>query len=645
MKIASLFFFLLFFFSPNLFAQNNYPISAIAPALLKDAHVVKRLEEIRYEIKSLTDAVYTHKFALTILDEAGEDAAALVVYYTKLQKVGSIEGALYDAEGKQLRKVKNKDISDLSGTHDNLYDDYRVKEFDFHYRGFPYTVEYEVEEDFNHTFYFPDWEPQDNEHLSVEKSSYTFVAPASYALRYKAYNYKTEPVVTTQKDKKAMRWEVSNLSAITRPFASPSWRELTPMVFLAPSDFEMEGYKGNANSWTDFGKFVYSLYEGRDKLPDAVLQKVAALTTGISNPKEKVAKLYEYMQRNTRYISIQLGIGGFQPFDATYVAQKGYGDCKALSNYMYSLLKAAGIKSYPALIYGGRSLSAKNLIEDLPSTQFNHVVLFVPLEKDTVWLECTSQSDPAGYSGGFTGNRKALAITEEGGKLVSTPRYTTATNLQVRSVKGTVDEDGNLILNVNTKYTAEQQDYYSDMLEALSKDKVKKFLNERLDLSTYEITDFAYRSKKDRMPELDEALKITVANYATVSGRRLFVAPNVMNRTGIRHTPSETRTCDYVFDDPYTDIDSVEITLPQGYGLEATLPETSLKTPYGNYTASAKLDGNKVIYYRKMERFAGRFPAKEGAQIAKFFDDVYKADRARVVLVKKEETSTTKPAM
>ena len=618
-------------------AQVKYPVSAIPATLLKDANVIKRMEDVRFEIRNLHDAVYTRKFALTILNEAGQRYADFAVGYDKLHKITNIEGALYDAAGNQLKKVKGKDIGDFSAMDDiSLFDDNRVKTHDFSYKIFPYTVEYAVEVVYNHTFYFPDWLPQSYEHLAVEQSAYTFVSPDTYTLRYKTFNYKGQPVMATEGGKKGLRWEVKNVVAITKPFAAPRWNELTTSVFFAPSEFEIEGYKGNAGSWMEFGKFMLALNNGRDKLPEAIVQKVAALTLGISDPKEKVTKLYQYLQQNTRYISIQLGIGGFQPFEASYVAQKGYGDCKALSNYMYSLLKAAGIKSYPALISAGKGLDAKYLIEDLPSTQFNHMVLFVPFARDTVWLECTSQDESAGYSGSFTGNRKALAITEEGGKLVNTPKYTANDNLQARVIKGRIDEEGNLDMTVNTKYAALQQDYLSGMINALSKDKVKKMLNEELDLSSYDIADFAYTLKKDRLPEIAENLKIAVANYATVSGRRLFIVPNVMSRNGQKITVTEGRTADYVFDYPYRDIDSIEISVPAGYTLEAVQPEMALKTKFGSYNSKVKLEGDKITYYRSIELWSGRYPATDGAAIAEFYGTIYKADRSRVVLVKKE---------
>lgn len=626
-------------------AQTNYAVTNIPAALLKGANVVKRMEDVRYELKGLRSVVYSYKYAYTILNEAGQRYAELAVGYDKLRKVSNIEGALYDAAGIQLKKVKGKEINDYSAMSDiSLYDDHRVKVHDFNYRSFPYTVVYEVEMEFNNTFIIPSWRPVSSEEMAVEQSAYTFVSPENYVLRYKAFNYNSEPVTKTEKGIKGYRWEVKNLAAVSRPFASPLWNELTPVIYFAPSEFEIEGYKGNASSWTEFGKFQLQLNEGRDKLPPAVLQKVTELTQGLASPEEKVKRLYEYMQQNTRYISVQLGIGGLQPFEASFVAQKGYGDCKALSNYMYSLLKAAGIKSHYSWIRGGYSQDDRFVMEDFPYDVFNHIVLCVPMAKDTMWLECTSQTDPAGYMGGFTGNRKALVITEEGGKLLSTPRYDVDENRQVRRISGTVDEEGNLSVKVGSRYSGVQQDYYSSFVNRLTKDEVKKRLNETLDFSTYEIGNFSYRLHKAKVPDVEEELAISVANYATVTGKRLFILPNIMSRDGKRITASEERTVDYVFDNPYTDIDTIEINLPAGYQLEAVPPAVNVQTKYGQYTAHAKVEGSTILYYRKFQIVAGRFPAKEGAAIAEFYNTVYKSDRSRMVFVKKEGAPEKKGA-
>lgn len=181
-----------------------------------------------------------------------------------------------------------------------------------------------------------------------------------------------------------MTWSAKDMPAITRETFSPLWHEMTTYVVFGPTEFQVDEYKGNMKDWQDFGKFVYSLGAGRDELPDDVKQKIHVIADGIKNPVEKIARLYEYMQRNTRYISIQLGIGGWQPFPAKDVAAKGYGDCKALTNYMYSILKEVGIPSYYSLIRAGRN--ANYITEDFPSSQFNHVILSVPIQKDTIWL-------------------------------------------------------------------------------------------------------------------------------------------------------------------------------------------------------------------------------------------------------------------
>jgi hypothetical protein len=193
-----------------------------------------------------------------------------------------------------------------------------------------------------------------------------------------------------------------------------------------------------------------------------------------------------------------LGIGGWQPFDASYVASKAYGDCKALSNYMYALLKEANIKSCYTQIRAGAGKYF--FLPDLPSPQFNHIILCVPLQKDTMWLECTSQTLAAGYLSDFTCNRYALAVDENGGKLIRTPNYGMKENLQVRNIKAILEEDGMLNVTANTTYNGIQQDEIHSAITGLSKDKVKELLNEKLDFSTYDIKQFDYKEQKSSLP-------------------------------------------------------------------------------------------------------------------------------------------------
>lgn len=350
--------------------------------------------------------------------------------------------------------------------------------------------------------------------------------------------------------------------------------------------------------------------------------------------RKKIRILYEYLQKNTRYISVQLGIGGWQPFDATYVAQKGYGDCKALSNYMYSILKEAGIRSDYTLIKSGTN--ENYLTDDFPSRQFNHAILFVPLEKDTVWLECTSQDLPAGYLSAFTADRYALAVDENGGKLVHTPKYGLNDNIQIRKLKAILDNDASLTIQVNTTYKGLEQDDVHDIINNLSKDKVKEYLQKILDFPTYELDKFDYKENKSTLPEIEEQLNLYVSNYATITGKRLFITPDVMNRSYTKLKGDEERKYDIVLHDEFKHIDSVEIDIPKGYEIESAPQPVNIETKFGKYVSHAKLIDNKIIYYRMHEQHSGKFPPKDFGDLVNYCETIYKADRSKIVLLKKE---------
>lgn len=626
------------------FASGNdgeYAISRIPESLLKNANAVKRTEEIIFEITEGNRAKYRRKVAFTILNDQGDKWAYFGEGYDKLRSIESFDGTLYDADGKKIKSLKKADIKDVTGNDGGaLADDNRVKWHSFFYKVYPYTVEYEIEIHYKGTMFIPDWIPVERSMLSVQQSRLTIISPVSNPLRYKMFNYNGEPSVTDDKSNKVYTWEVKDKPALLTEYASPAWHEITTSVYIASEKFMLEDYQGSNASWKDFGRFVYDLKKERDGLPDDIKQKVHQLTDGVTDTKEKVRKLYEFMQQNTRYVGVQLGIGGWQPYDAKYVGTKRYGDCKALSNFMYSLLKEAGIRSVYTVT--SRGYDPDYLLTDLPSSQFNHVILFVPLGKDTTWLECTSQTLMPGYVGGDNCNRYAVAVDENGGTLVRTPWYGLKENLQMRTINAVLNDEGTLTVKASTVYSGVQQDDVHDMITSLSKDKVKEYLHEQLDFATYDINEFAYTENHTTLPSINEALDIYVSNYATITGKRLFVVPNVMTRSTRKLQTDTARKYDLDLGFAYKDVDSVEILLPKGYDPEAVPQDVTIESKFGKYNCSVKLKDNKLLYYRAVERYSGRFPAKDYGELVKFVETVYKADRNKVVLVKNDKQEEKK---
>ncbi len=614
---------------------QTYNVLLIPDSLKKNARAVLREQEIILEIKSPEKAIEKEHQVFTIMNESADNIGGYSSWYDKFTSINWIDGILYDAMGKEVKKVKKKDMDDRSYvSEETLADDVRMKMHNFYCRNYPYTVDYSEEDEMNGVLHFSEWAPLYSSGISTQHTKYVIIAPASYQVRYKPVNCNFQPVITTSGDKKVYTWEISNLPARTKEYAGPAWVDIAPHVLFAPSDFEAQGYKGNMSSWENFGKFINQLRAGRDVLPDNVKAKVHELTDHLTDKREKVYALYDYLQKNTRYISIQLGIGGWQPFPADYVAKKRYGDCKALSNFMVALLKEAGIKANYVVIYGGRD--EPEIVDDFPSLQGNHIVTCVPMGKDSIWLECTSQTVSPDFMGTFTGNRKAILIDDDGGHIVRTPFYSAAENIRCRVVEATITDDGTLDANVNTRYSGCREEFPSAVMNELSGDERQKYLNDLFNLPTYSVDKSHYDEQKGTIPVVQEYLHVTSPNYASVTGKRLFVTPDLFDRSTYRLPTDSVRRYDFVDKQAFTDVDSVILKIPTGYQPEAVPADLAIDSKFGKYSASVKVLPDKIIYYRRYEKSIGRFPPADYPEVVKFYERLYKADHGRVVLVKKE---------
>ena len=448
----------------NLIAQNiNFDTISIAPELRKNANEVVRNENIEFEVTDIDQAKLHVYRAVTVLNKNGSDALSFTLETDKFNILDDIEIKVYDAAGKTINKYKLHDIEAISGVEEFI-DDYKTYYLKIRVLSYPVTIETNYKIKYKGSLSYPAYHIIESDE-GVENSSFTAKINKAIDLRYKEKNIKLQPNISEDGDFKSYTWAVKNLSPIQYEENAVSYENRYPTILLAPNKFKLDKYSGDLSSWKNFGLWYNELLEGVDTLSSQRKEFYRAMVRNATSDLDKEKILYNYLQNNFRYVSIQLGIGGFKPISAGITDTKKYGDCKGLSNYMVAVLKSVGIKSYLAIVNAESNEEPAD--SSFPCNQFNHVIVCIPGQKDSTWLECTSRTSDFGVLGSFTENRNAMLITENGGVLVATPRSRSDEN--IIKVYTTIDLHDDGSGKTNTVFRAHGE--YKDELLALKDEK------------------------------------------------------------------------------------------------------------------------------------------------------------------------------
>lgn len=605
---------------------QRYPVSDIPPNLLPNASAVYRNHETTFRVLSLDEAELTTVHAVTILNAVGDHEATWRDYESSFVKVKSLEGKLYDAKGETLRSSKKSDIKDYGGFADYEFSDVRNKILDLSSNQYPYTVEFKVKKTLKGFFSIPPFEVQPLG-VSVERASCSLIVPKDYGFRWKGVHTNVQPTTAPDKDEVVWTWAFGQLAA--RPDEMYTPKDMDVGVLIAPNQVSIEKRVGNFEDWNHIGQFFYDLNKGRTELSEAMRTQALALTAQATTRRDKIEALYRHLQQTCRYISIQIGLGGWQTLDAQFVETKKYGDCKALSNYMKALLAAVDIPSYHAVIYAGDE-GAPPLHDDVPIPAFNHMILYVPDED--LWLECTSRTNPVGHLGDFTSNRQALLLTPEGGRLVRTPSPSAQDNLESAHITLDVDAEGQATIQTRFLAMGERHDYYRHLNTKERKD-IEKAVAQEVGVSVISFKKLEIAAAPDTAQAVLR-YDLSTGSYGTRSGKRLFV-PLLKLHPFRRSLPmDDERKADLVMRTTYAYADTIVMRIPLGHTLESIPNSKTLESEFGRYALSFQKGDSLLTVVRHFSLPPVSVPASRYQAARQFYLDMGKLDMAQAVLVR-----------
>lgn len=628
LQFLTSFFFVLFVTSVTA-QKNSYPINLIPENLKVGVNTVIREQKEAVEISSISRMnIKTYK-AVTVFNKSGLSNLEVYEHYDKSRNIKSIEATIYNQFGFELKKIRRKDYIDQSvagGAAD--ISDSRVLYLNYTPTEYPFTIVYESEVETENTAFIPKWYPINDFEESVQKSEFAITYPENLGFKYKEMYFDNNVMFQKNNTPNKLIFTAENLEP--KKYEELSDFEFPYMIF-ALDKFSLEGVEGSAKTWKEFGKWRYvSLLNGTDELPEEAISIIKNLTKNINDPIEKAKIVYQYMQDKTRYVSIQLGIGGWKPMLAKNVDRLGYGDCKALSNYTRALLKVIGVESYYTVIYGGRE--KKDMIEDFVSMQGNHIILSIPKGDKYIHLECTSQTEPFGFLGDFTDDRLSLVVKPDGGEIVRTTSYVNEQNSQITTGKVLMDDNGDLSSNLEIKYKGIQ---YTQVAreETLTQEKLKESLKGRYsNLTKLEILDSKIKNDKKGI-EFTESLKMSVLDFVKKNGDEWIFSPNVFNANGF--TPKRYRSRKTGFEIPkgFYDEDTIEIEIPANKQVSLKPEKVEIENKYGKYIAETTAIGsNKIKYTRKLWIKKGSYNKEEYEQYRLFREEIAKQDNSKVII-------------
>lgn len=633
--LAILYLTLICFTNSNLcIAQNDSEINYDSLLLKSDAVILEDITEV--EIPDNFSAEYTVYKKVLIKNNKADKYCRVMISESHFRDIEEIEASITNLLGDLIKELDSDEIKEQEYSADAFYSGDNYKFFEMTHHSYPFIFEYRYKISLKTLLLWPRWYPQED--IPTLNSEYKLNISPDVKFRYYGKGIEIEPVKKANDSFIQYTWKMENIPTTIEEDYLPPENQIQQAVYFVPEYFKTDSYDGTTTSWDDYSNWYRKLTTDRYELSDEAKGELSSIISGVTDPKEKIRVLYKHLQKKNRYVAIEMGLAGWQPQYADQVYKNRYGDCKDLSTYMISILKFAGINSHPAL-----ALTRDDGIvnTEQPSNQFNHCIVCVPLENDTVWLECTSTYDDMEDIPYTIEDIDALVVGDEKGEIIRTPQKSSNQNSMISVFNGSIEITGDLKFDASITTSGNQKNYVKNNLARLNTKDDNIFITNMLSKNYSNLTIEQFDTDKfsdEYQSKLGISIKGVYQRFLPQFNDRVFINPGIVNRKSGSNLPKEETTkrkFPVYFYYPYQDIDSVFITMPSAYKMESKPKNKSIENNFGRYSAEFDLREIQLVYVRKFELLKNYIPLSGYAEFYDFMKQVIEADKSKFVLKKK----------
>lgn len=419
-------------------------------------------------------------------------------------------------------------------------------------------------------------------------------------------------------------WVVHDLQRPAQETAMPKRVEFAPVV-------DVTTYP----DWETFGRWWRSFIEKEFDTSPEMEAKVAELTTDLADERDKIEAIVRFVGQEIRYNAWAFGTHGYEPFSASTIFERRFGDCKDKSILLCQMLAMIGVDAEPVLI----KAEARRPDESLEAARvgaFNHCIAYLTPtdDRDGLYVDATADRNPLDYLRYDDQGARVLHVGREQSVMREIVYSPPEENSLVRSyvvelapdgsgrVRMRDDSNGAYGVRLRYRYGGERD----DIQKALAAELVEAFGQVQIEsVETGDLEDIGQPAWLEAHFGSDKLWT------AQGGGRALSLCFDPLGLDGIAVEPESERVFPIVLDRPQRLQSTVRWVLPPGFEVGRVPEDLSVEVAgILRYTTRVTQEQGSLTVERVFELAERRIPLSEYTGFKNALRDILIAEQRSV---------------